>query len=213
MLVSHRYKFIYLKARKVAGTSVESYLERYCVNPKLESVYKINENTDFKSDEYGIIGARMNGKGNVKWLNHKTVPEMKRDLQGKIWNDYTKICNIRNPYDMVVSWYTYTKPFSVLNKEGFKNFVLKQNNLTTIINNKHIWSDNGKFNFEYVRFENIQEDLDNIMSKLNLPKYDFELPKYKVTRNDDWRLYYDNQTKDIISSLFKEEINFFNYTF
>ncbi len=31
MLVSHSKKFIFLKTMKTAGTSVEIYLERYCV--------------------------------------------------------------------------------------------------------------------------------------------------------------------------------------
>ena len=30
MIISHRHKFIYLKARKVAGTSVEVALARHC---------------------------------------------------------------------------------------------------------------------------------------------------------------------------------------
>jgi len=213
MLVSHRYKFIYLKPRKVAGTSVESFLERYCVSPELESTYKINEDTDFKSDEYGIIGGRMKGKGSTKWLNHKSVSEMKRDLPSNIWNEYTKICNIRNPYDMTVSWFHYNRPGNVVNKENFKNFILKTNNLTTLRFNKNIWSDNGKFNFEYIKFENIEEDLDNIMTKLNLPKYNFDLPKYKISRRGEWPQYYDTRSKEIVTSMFEDEINFFNYKF
>ena len=31
MLVSHRYKFIYTKTRKTAGSSVESYFEPFCM--------------------------------------------------------------------------------------------------------------------------------------------------------------------------------------
>lgn len=32
MLISHKYKFIFLKAFKVSGTSTESFLERYCLS-------------------------------------------------------------------------------------------------------------------------------------------------------------------------------------
>ena len=34
MLISHICRFIYLKTRKTAGTSVEIYFEPFCVDPK-----------------------------------------------------------------------------------------------------------------------------------------------------------------------------------
>jgi hypothetical protein len=34
MLISHVCRFIFLKTLKTAGTSVEIYLEPYCVDPK-----------------------------------------------------------------------------------------------------------------------------------------------------------------------------------
>lgn len=34
VLVSHRFQFIYIKNRKVAGTSVEAFFEKYCDEPK-----------------------------------------------------------------------------------------------------------------------------------------------------------------------------------
>ena len=39
VLVSHRYKFIYIKNRKVAGSSVESFFGKYCQNPNKEYAY------------------------------------------------------------------------------------------------------------------------------------------------------------------------------
>jgi len=34
MLVSHKNKFIYIKNRKVAGSSVEAMFQEYCLPPK-----------------------------------------------------------------------------------------------------------------------------------------------------------------------------------
>ena len=213
MLISHRYKFIYLKARKVAGTSVESYLERYCVDPKIEPTYVMTHHTNYKSDKYGIIASRMHGKKNNTWFNHKTVPEIKSDLPKDIWDNYIKICNVRSPYDMMVSWYHYQTKSKGVNKRAFKQFVSNKFTTPLLIRNKKIWSDEGKYNFEYIRFENIEEDLNLLMEKLNLPKYDVEVPFFKKSIRGNWREYYDNESKNIVYNMFKDEIEFFNYKF
>jgi hypothetical protein len=60
VLVSHIYKFIYVKNGKVGGTSTEGFFEKYCSNPNTD--YKLTQVVDEKVSEYGIIGARLQGK-------------------------------------------------------------------------------------------------------------------------------------------------------
>jgi hypothetical protein len=213
MLVSHRHKFIYLKPRKVAGTSVESFLERYCVSPEDEPTYEITHDTDYKFDKYGIISSRMRGKSNTIWYNHKSSNEIKKELPNEVWDTYTKICNIRNPYDMMVSWFHYETNTKGVNKNYFTNFIQNQIKLYGIKLNKNIWSEDGKFNFRYIRFENIEEDLKTIMDELDLPDYQVELPHFKKSNRSNWRDYYTTETKNIVYKLFEEEINHFNYEF
>ena len=45
VLVSHRYNFIYIKNKKVAGSSVESFFGKYCCDPSSNYLYtdKIDE--------------------------------------------------------------------------------------------------------------------------------------------------------------------------
>lgn len=213
MLVSHRHKFIYLKARKVAGTSIESYLERYCMSEELEKVHQPKHASDFKKDSYGIIGARMNGNSNPKWYNHKLSSELKKDLGDDIWNNYTKICNIRNPYDMIVSWYHYQTRQNVIDKKKFNLFLNHKINQNIIKKNKEIWSYNGNFDFEYIRFENLEEDLYTIMEKLNLKNYEDNVPHFKKSNRTHWRKYYNDKSIEIVYNMFKEEINHFGYQF
>ena len=56
VLISHKYKFIYIKNVKVAGTSVESFFEKYCMNP--DKKYVKSERINTKISKYGIIGFR-----------------------------------------------------------------------------------------------------------------------------------------------------------
>ena len=60
VLVSHKYKFIYIKNKKVAGSSVESFFGKWCIDPKKD--YNYNDKISEHNDEFGIIGSRLSGE-------------------------------------------------------------------------------------------------------------------------------------------------------
>ena len=117
MLVSHRYKFIYTKTLKTAGTSVESYLERFCT-PNGESTVR-DEREEYVS-ESGIIGFRgPRLPRKCKWWNHMPAALIKEKLGETLWATYVKFCVIRNPYEKVVSaFYFAENTRNRLKKEG-----------------------------------------------------------------------------------------------
>ena len=117
VLVSHKYKFIYIKNKKVAGSSVESFFGKYCIDPK--KVYNYNDDISQHIDEFGIIGSRLSGlKNSDKWKNHKDAKSIRDDLGKEKFDEYLKFCVIRNPYDKMVSYYYWKK-----SKLSFKEFV------------------------------------------------------------------------------------------
>ena len=125
VLVSHKYKFIYIKNEKVAGSSVESFFGSFCQNP--EKIYNYDDAIMQSIDNYGIIGSRLEGaqKEDV-WKNHINATEIKRRLGNDIFSKYFKFAVIRNPYDTIVSYYYWDKsklPF----KEYAKNNYLSSN--------------------------------------------------------------------------------------
>jgi hypothetical protein len=102
MLLSHVCKFIYLKTRKTAGTSVEIYFEPYCVDPKNYSGERHGRAAEVS--EWGIVGSRRMEAGSP-WYNHMPAEEI-RNLTGRdVWDAYYKFCVIRNPFDKVVSYF------------------------------------------------------------------------------------------------------------
>ena len=79
VLVSHKYKFIYIKNRKVAGSSVESFFGKFCINP--EKTYHYKDSIEQIIDDHGIIGSRC-GKveeGDI-WKNHISATQIKNNL-------------------------------------------------------------------------------------------------------------------------------------
>jgi hypothetical protein len=213
MLVSHKYKFIFLKAKKVSGTSTEAFLERYCLSDELEKSHQHKHESDETISEFGIIGNRITQIYD-KWYHHKSADEIRRDIGDKIWNSYVKICNIRNPFDVAVSYYCRQIPFEA-NKTEFENFIKKQETIDYLLTNKQIWSYDGKFNFDfYIRQENLKIDLENLIKKINLPFYDLNIPTYKMRHiRPHYSQYYNENTRKIIEHHFKDELKFFNYSF
>ena len=206
VIVSHKYKFIYLKNRKVAGSSVESFFGKYCIDPKKK--YSYNDAISEHIDDFGIIGSRTTGmKKSDKWQHHKKAEHIKRDLGEKIFNKYLKFCVIRNPYDKMVSLYFHNKQ-----KISFKEFVKRQS-----CNNLFIHFINEKSVCDYfIRFEYLEEDIKTLCKKLKIESYNLSLlPKHKSTQRKNkkkhWSKYYDDETKKIVYNKHKKEFELFGY--
>jgi hypothetical protein len=207
VLVSHIYKFIYIKNRKVAGSSVESFFGKYCQDPNKD--YHYNDDIDESIDEFGIIGARLSGKKN-NWISHKSASCIKKDLGDVIFNNYLKFCVIRNPYDKMVSAYFWEKNNT---KQTFKDFA-KNTNVSNI--DIHC-IDNVNVCDYFIRYENLEEDILKLCEKLNIQDFNItDLPKHKSTQRTDkshYSKFYDEETKQIVYENHKKEFELFGYKF
>lgn len=209
VLVSHKYKFIYIKNNKVAGSSVESFFGRYCL-PENAS-YSYSDKIATKITKEGIIGSRLQKKKD-NWYNHKPAVDIKRDLGDKVFNKYYKFCVVRNPYDKMVSNY-FWKKHQIKNKQSFKEFCQ-----TTDVNDINVHCINGKSVCDFfIRYENLENDIKNVCLKLGIKDFDIsDLPNHKSSFRDKrkhYREYYDEETKKIVFDKHKLEFKMFNYSF
>lgn len=101
MLVSHRRRFIYFKTRKTASTSTEIFFEPYCV---ADPSHVPQHSTRQLISDAGIVGSRRDGVVAGDFFFNHMPAGLVRERIG-VWNfdDYLKICNVRNPYDKMVS--------------------------------------------------------------------------------------------------------------
>lgn len=224
MLLSHRYKFIYLKTMKSAGTSVEALLEHYCLPPGTKCGTHSRKMT---ISEYGIAGSRFHGHGcNDQYYNHMRADEVRRNVGDSIWNDYFKFCNVRNPWDRMVSLFfnmnlkrshhLRTAEFSEV-QERFQKWVRFkiQGNST---NDHLIYTLDGRLAVDdVIRYESLHDDLARVCQKINIQYRPIELPTWK----SDWRVrpegyqdYYTDQTTiDAVAGAHQFELVQFGYTF
>jgi len=85
MRISHRYKFIFLSKPRCASTFVRTILDPY---------------SDIKSSS------------SAPFHHHATALELKLYFEqvGWDWNDYFSFTTVRNPWEMIVSYFTFFKP-------------------------------------------------------------------------------------------------------
>lgn len=215
MLVSHRYQFIFLKAKKVSGTSTEAFLERYCLSPEEEQTHIHTHSRDQYVSEHGIIGSRLKNP-NDNWHGHKLPLEIRKEIGEEKWNGYKKICNIRNPFDIPVSLYFQKQRAGEVfypSKTDFNIFL--KNNMSTFLDNYIFWKPDGSFSCDhYIRQENLNEDMQKLITDLGLPDYNQELPEYKITKDrKHYSEYYNNESRKVIETNFQDILNKFNYQF
>lgn len=120
MIVSHKHRFIFIKTKKTAGTSIELALSQ-ALGPK-DIVTPVSPEDEIKRTRSGGVGpqnfacpigqwdARDVGRLLFRWkkpifYNHMPAERLKRKLGNEIWDSYFKFCFERNPWDKVVSYY------------------------------------------------------------------------------------------------------------
>lgn len=129
MIVAFSRKFVFIKTRKTAGTSIEIALSRFCdegdiitpISPADEMVRRQvggRPPQNYCSDEAAARGFRTaieNGdpveikaagrvarRSRIFW-NHMSAPAIARDVPVEFWNDAFKFTIDRHPYEKAVS--------------------------------------------------------------------------------------------------------------
>jgi hypothetical protein len=208
MLLSHTYRFIFLKTVKTASTTTEIFFEKYCL-PK-DFTYKEEHYRRAIITDCGIVGSR--GHNNDEYYNHMDCNTIENKIGSKVYNEYFKFANIRNPFDIVVSEYFF---FCESDKISFEEYVLSKDatkdccSFNTIFHNGILKID------DTVRYENLRQDIERVARKLKINDK-VVLGNYKAEyRNDkgNYRKFYNSETKAFIENIYETYLNTFNYQF
>ena len=215
MIINRTHRFIYLKTRKTASTSIEKYLSLYnsdqdnmLTDQVLNSVIPIHQPTHLTRYHAAAIDIV-----NVIGINE--------------WNTYTKITSVRNPYEKLISGFFFLYEFlnlPILEKDKlideFRHWIAnyKNNNLIKqIIDNRIIYSLDNKICTEnIIRVEHLIDDLEIVCRNINLPFYPNKIEKLNSSARPSWatcEVMYNTKTKELVGKLFQFELDYFNYNF
>jgi Sulfotransferase family len=229
MIVSHEHKFIFLKTKKTAGTSIELALTDLCGPHDI-----ITPLTEI--DEARRVGGRcaQNWRLHSWWqsrrplferrwfkftaadygfYNHMPAAEARALIGDKVWLSYFKFAFDRNPWDRQVSFYHHR----FRNESQPPSFAcFMREDARARIDNYDIYSIDGGVAVDFIgRYETLGGDLNVALERVGLCLAT-ELPHAKATfRQTDlpYRDYYDDETRDIVASWYAREIALLDYRF
>lgn len=210
-MISNQYKFIFVHIPKTGGISITKLLGRYSVPLRLLT------GDDYWTDIHG------------KYYHY-----IKR--HGKeIWNTYYKFAFVRNPWSRLVSSFHYLdgggnnffdkrlSDMYIKKYEGdfcrFVNDFVAADKIKYLFHmhpqHEFVYDCNGRLLLDYVgKYENIQEDFNRICNDLGIPQ--MPLPHKNKTRyrkQQHYKDYYNDQTRDIIAEKYAKDIQLFGYKF
>jgi hypothetical protein len=230
MIVCHKHRFIFLKTNKTAGTSVEIALSACCSDSDIVTPGSVEDervrqeygghrpaNYNAQWKDYSLSDWRrfvLKGHRLLKFHNHITAAEARPLLGEAIWNGYYKFCFERNPWDRVVSYYYWH--FRNRKAPSISEFIASDRIQTLRKRGYSLYTINGELAVDRVcRFENIQADLNEVASHLQLP-HSLELPNAKSSTRSQKKHYREILCEDDrlrIAELFSKEIDLFGYSF
>jgi len=180
MLISHTNKFIFFKATKVAGTTVESVLALHCGPgdivtpedrysaevPELSEV-RVNGNIPFRWAPWEVATGVFTRAKWPSFAAHDTAKRVKKYLPAELWNTYTKVSVIRNPFDRIISWYYWDQKRGAATGKPFQEYVCEKPARITSYRRQTEIDGNEVVDF-YIRFEDLKNDYEALIGRLGL---------------------------------------------
>ena len=101
MIASYSHNFIFLKTRKVGGTSLEIVLSSWCRDRDICSPV-LPEDEELRQQMGGSARNFSDAEGKVRFYHHMPAGEVKAELPD-LWSQAFKFSVDRHPYEKVVS--------------------------------------------------------------------------------------------------------------
>jgi hypothetical protein len=225
LIISHTHKYIFIKSEKTAGTSVEAALSKHCTTNDI--VTPLGDYW-FNRDERGEwVHSAMNAEG---FFQHDSAADVKRKVPPEIWIEYFKFSITRNPWDRVVSnfsWESRNRPELKPTRRWYHRVHVPFDEFreTTKLFREYVkgdWKTNDRFYVEggklcvdfVIRYERLTEDLAEVCRRVGLPSV--ALPHLKAGLRKDghgYAAYYDEQSKAVVADRHHNDIRLFGYQF
>ncbi len=227
MIVSHRYRFIFLKTAKTAGTSIELALSRFLgpddiitpvaaddesLRKKLGGIGPQNYQLPPESTKHWFSRLRRTFSKPV-FYNHMPATEVQALVGEKIWHTYFRFCVERNPFERAVSLYYWCCRKGP--RPPISQFLQSpQIELLTRRGIQIYTASDGQWLVDRVlRYENLETELESVRVQLGLPE-PLLLPNAKGGLRPAEQHYSEllsSEDRMIIERRFRREMTLFQY--
>jgi hypothetical protein len=186
MIISHKHKFIFIKTRKTAGSSIEHYLSKYlgpddiCTGSDIDNTPRLN-------------APHRKGHIDYRWVAKKFPYE---------WRNYYKFAIDRNPWTKMISYFHWHRRA----KGSFEDFCLEDTK------QYDCWF---RYADDIVQVDRVMryEDLHNEVTLSPLPYADELLTTFKKQDPDKVMVLHTPKTILAIEHAFADVIDYFGYEY
>ncbi len=218
MPISRQFKIIFVHIPRVAGTSVEKYLGMGSID-QLFSFDKIKLTKWSKKFPE-------NSPEQSKTPQHLTALELKKVIPENIFNSFYKFSIVRNPFDRVISEYLHIKDtsqppylarFKTMSLDDFvlEGLSLSQTERINLFDGhletqcSYVLDENKSLLVDKVfKLENLQECVDFLKNIVGIEAF----PHARNTTPIE-NFTFSEESKEMIKIFYKEDFDFFSYTY
>jgi len=237
MIISHKYKFIFIKTRKTAGTSVERALVEHCGPDDVITLDHLHQAEHDVLSEYAknykkfwvpvreiltlpqpinLARTLRDWVSRPAFYNHMAASSVKARISRSVWQSYYKFCFERNPWEKSISFY-YWQARHGMDYGDFNEYICHRKGGMTLDQalpaDWRRYAQNNKIIVDDVYdFNDLQGGLEKALEKTDFPVRHIrvELPHLKGNlRKTDFR--FSDESDLAIQKIFANEIKCFGY--
>lgn len=201
-MISIKKNFIFVHIPKTAGNSLQNILRDYSED---KIVCKAShqdglERFEIESEVYGTT-------------KHSTLADYKRQMEKNHFERAFKFTCVRNPWDRMISFYfSPHRGVTQWDRNAFIKFIHTVPSTLSYLSLPDVEMENTLDSFNYViKFEHLEQGFKEVCQYIGIPFK--ELPVRNKAPKSHYSDYYDNELIEMVGSLFKDEVVFFNYSY
>ena len=135
----------------------------------------------------------------------------------EIFNEFFKFAFVRNPWDWQVSLYSFMRQtpshfqHDLISPMTFDKYIEWRVTEDRRLQKEFVVDGNGQQIVDFIgRYERLSQDFQHVCNVLEL---DTTLPHKNPSSRRDYRIYYSEKSRRLVEEHFKEDLDFFGYTF
>jgi len=217
MLLSIRYKFLFVHIAKTGGTSVRAALQPLrWRDPWYYAQFVCSRLSHASGHRIGS-----------KFPRHARIIAAQEMLPEEFFGELFKFAIVRNPWDLQVSSYHHIRrerPHLIAHLDNFDQFIRWkldperpfQYHVDTSIQSQldYLVDLQDKLLVDFVgRYESLHDDFAHICNVLGLKKLQLPHKREARDRNKDYRSYYSDELAELVQDFFARDISVLGYRF
>jgi hypothetical protein len=222
-MIDFKYKYIYIHIPKTAGIFIEELLHNdSCIFDLVDPIALFGhtiKGLDHKGSEHFSLDEIYN----LKILSRRQI------------DTFYKFGFVRNPWDRMISEIFFLRYFAPWFGQKFSDQfssgdianIIKYSCIDYARRPLGIWGEHmvpqmnflqknsPNFGLNFLgRFENLNEDLNKIISVLNLEtNFPIESPHINASQHEHYTKYYTEETIDLVYQVYKDDVNLLKYEY